>query len=125
MRKLVIGVALVLLAAGAMADTAAKAVYDLRCAKCHGETGKGNPNALETVCEGVDPLKLTLAGSVRRTDADLRSRILDGADDMPAYREKLTTDQVDALVAYIRSLFSKAATPSPARVSAAVPVPPP
>lgn len=125
MRKFVIGVGLVLMGAGALADTAAKVVYDLRCAKCHGETGAGNPKALETVCEGVDPLKLTLAGSARRTDADLRARILDGADDMPAYREKLTSEQVDALVAYIRTLLSVPAKPSPVRVSPAGPVPPP
>lgn len=114
-RKLAIPLALLLAAgSGFGAEIDAKALFNTKCAKCHGETGAGNPKALETVCEGVDPAKLKLAGIGKRSDAEIRKQILDGSADMPAYREKLTAEQVDALLAHLRTLV-----PTPAAAPAA------
>ncbi len=76
------------------------AVYKAKCASCHGPDGKGETSIGKS-------MKLRGLGSAdvqKITDADLTKVISDGKGKMPAYKSKLTADEIKALVAYIRTL---------------------
>jgi cytochrome c6 len=77
------------------ADMAAD-VYKSKCAMCHGPDGKGKMAGTKD---------LGSADIQKMSDADLAAVITNGKPPkMPAYKGKLTDDQVKDMVAYIRSL---------------------
>jgi mono/diheme cytochrome c family protein len=79
-------------------------VYAAKCASCHGKAGKGNP----AMAKGfkVDPAALDLTDEATAAQADdaLEAVTLKGKGKMPAFGEKLKAEEVEALLAYIRSL---------------------
>lgn len=76
------------------------AVYKAKCASCHGPDGKG-----ETAIGKSMKLKSLGSADVQKTsDADLTKIIADGKGKMPAYKGKLSADEIKALVTYIRTL---------------------
>jgi cytochrome c6 len=81
------------------ADGAAD-VYKSKCASCHGPDGKG-----ETAIGKNMKLKdLASADVQKQSDADLTTVIEKGKKPMPGYEGKLTKEQIDGLVKYIRAL---------------------
>jgi cytochrome c oxidase cbb3-type subunit 3 len=66
------------------------------CAGCHGADGKGKP-AFKDI-----PDFTNAAWQAKETDAELIETIKNGHKPMPAYKDKLSDDQVKALVAYVR-----------------------
>ncbi len=75
------------------------AVYKAKCASCHGPDGKG-----ETSIGKSMKLKSLGSADVQKTsDADLTKVIADGKGKMPAYKAKLSADEIKAVVAYIRT----------------------
>lgn len=95
-------IALVLLTA-AKPQTASegKSLYDAKCAICHAEDGTGNP-AMKGMAGG-DLSKLNVADS-KLSDADMFTVIRDGRNKMPAYKGKITDEQIKSVVTYIRTL---------------------
>jgi cytochrome c6 len=88
-----------LFAMPAKADDAA-ALFKGKCAGCHGADGKGDTSMGKM-------FKLRDFGSVdvqKQTDAQLTDIITNGKEKMPAYKGKLTDDQIKQIVAFIRSL---------------------
>ena len=83
------------LAADATAD-----VFKSKCASCHGADGKGDTPA------GTKMKVKDLASDdvQKQSDADLAAIIEKGKKPMPGYEGKLTKEQIDGLVKYIRSL---------------------
>ena len=80
------------------ADAAAD--YKAKCATCHGPDGKGDTAMGKT-------MKVKDLGSAevqKQSDADMATIIEKGKKPMPGYEGKLTKDQIDALVKYVRSL---------------------
>jgi mono/diheme cytochrome c family protein len=79
------------------ADTGAD-VFKQKCAMCHGENGAG---------KGKVPA-LGSAEVQQKSDADLKAAtekgVKTGNGMMPGYAGKLTPEQIDGLVMYIRSL---------------------
>ena len=76
------------------------AIYKAKCAMCHGPDGAGQTTMGKN-------MKLRALGSAevqKQTDAELVKWIADGKGKMPAYKGKLTTADIDALVAFIRTL---------------------
>ena len=76
------------------------ALYKAKCAMCHGPDGAGQTTMGKN-------LKLRDLGSEdvqKQKDADLVKWIADGKGKMPAYKGKLTAEEIDALVAFIRTL---------------------
>ena len=80
------------------------AVYTEKCAKCHGDKGEGNLKATEKLCK-VPIEKLKLDPIAAKGDADVRKVTAEGKDKMPAYKEKLTAEEIDAVAAYCRKLI--------------------
>ena len=83
------------LAANATAD-----VYKSKCASCHGADGKGD-TPVGTKMKVKD---LASDDVQKQSDADLAAIIEKGKKPMPGYEGKLTKDQIDGLVKYMRSL---------------------
>ncbi len=83
------------------------AIYAEKCKKCHGEQGEGNPKALEKLCKGLELDQLKLDPIATKSDEEVRKITLEGKDKMPAYADKLTAEEIDAVVAHMRTLFPK------------------
>jgi mono/diheme cytochrome c family protein len=80
------------------ADAAAD--YKAKCATCHGPDGKGDTAMGKT-------MKVKDLGSAevqKQSDADVATIIEKGKKPMPGYEGKLTKEQIDSLVKYVRSL---------------------
>ena len=70
-----------------------------KCVGCHGPDGKGK---LKGAPDFTDA-----AWQKKATDAQMAETIKKGHKPMPAYEDKLSADQITALVAYVRSLGKK------------------
>ncbi len=99
-RELCLACALVfIVGASARADDSAS-LFKTKCAACHGADGSGDTSMGKA-------LKIRDLGSAevqKQTDAQLTEIVSNGKSPMPAYKGKLTEDQIKGLVAYIRSL---------------------
>lgn len=77
----------------------AKALFDARCARCHGEDGRGKTKLGEMLV----PPDLTNAEWQRGvSDAQMRDSISKGVGEMPAFSRKLSRRDITTLVAYVR-----------------------
>lgn len=81
------------------ADTGAD-VFKTKCAACHGADGKGET----TMGKNLKLKDLGSADVQSKSDGDLTKLIEDGKKPMPAYKGKLTDDQIKDVVKYIRTL---------------------
>lgn len=105
MRKFIQATVIVMALAFVMATSAFAAdsgadVFKSKCAGCHGATGAGDTGMGKS-------LKLKDLGSAEvqgKSDADLTEVITKGKKPMPGYEGKLTNDQIQDVVKYIRSL---------------------
>jgi cytochrome c6 len=70
---------------------------------CHGADGTGSTPAGKAM--KVRDLSSTEVQA--QTDAQLAAIVTDGKNKMPAYKGKLTDDQIKGLVAFIRSVAKK------------------
>jgi mono/diheme cytochrome c family protein len=75
-----------------------------KCAGCHQADGKGNP-AMKASMKDL-PDFTDAAWQKKATDAEMIETIKNGHKPMPAYKDKLTEDQIKALVAYVRKFAS-------------------
>ena len=82
----------------------AKKLYATNCMICHKDSGKGGKVTIEG--KTIEPDDLTSAKMKAKSDDKLVTYIIDGAPDdgMPAFKGKLTDDQIKSVVKYIRSL---------------------
>lgn len=79
------------------------AVYKAKCALCHGPDGDGNTPMGKKL-----GLKALSSAEVRKlTDDQIRQTIVKGKGKMPSFDKKVTNDQLQPLVAHIRSLGKK------------------
>ena len=79
---------------------ATRAIYKEHCSKCHGDTGGGG----RVQIEGHELRVPSLTGehAKKPSDEKLAGKISNGDDDMPAFKEKLTAEQINDLVRFIR-----------------------
>lgn len=90
---------------------AARSTYDKECKSCHGTKGTGGPVKLE------DGTKLKVPSfqddrAVRHPDSDYLKQITKGGDGMPAFEKKLTPEQMNDLIKFIREVFQPFAAPA-------------
>ena len=62
------------------------ATYTAKCKMCHGASGEKNFSDLS------------------KSEADLTKSVTDGKGKMPAYKTKLSVDEIKGVVAYIKTL---------------------
>ena len=100
MKRFAITVALLAMISGVAVAEDGAAIYKTKCAMCHGPDGSGKT----MMGEKLKIPDLHSADVQKRSDADLKSIVTKGKDKMPAYETKLSKEQIDKLVAYIRDL---------------------
>ncbi|MFZ0745259.1 MAG: cytochrome c [Terracidiphilus sp.] len=88
------------IAAPTFAQNAGADVYKSKCAPCHGVDGKAATPAGKVLkaASFKDPT------IVKTGDAQLIAIVKSGKNKMPAFAGKLSDDQIEAAVAYIRTL---------------------
>ena len=79
-------------AAGAGDVKAGEKLYKRKCAICHGDQG-----------QGASALKIKDPAVLNKADEELRKFITDGGNGMPAYGKTLKPEEIDSLVAFLRS----------------------
>ena len=86
------------------ADGDAASLFKAKCAACHAADGSGNT----TIGKQMQTPDLRSEEVQKQTDAQLIDATTNGkGKKMPAYKDKLTGDQIKQLVAYIRELAKK------------------
>jgi cytochrome c6 len=91
----VLAVAVVFVAGAARADGAG-AIFEKKCAPCHGKDGKGQTKMGEKM--GVKDLATSAA-----TAADLEKTIADGRGKMPAFKGKVSDEEIKAIAAFVKA----------------------
>lgn len=81
------------------ADTGAD-LFKAKCAMCHGANGAGDT----AMGKNMKLRDLGSADVQKQTDAELNTIITKGKKPMAAYEGKLTGDQINELVKFIRTL---------------------
>lgn len=86
------------------ADVAAgETIYKQRCAVCHGASGDGNTPMAKRFNPAPESFTDTKYMK-RRSDEELTKIITDGKRPMPSYGRKLSAEQIQNVLAYIRTL---------------------
>jgi mono/diheme cytochrome c family protein len=82
------------------AQSDAAKTYKANCALCHGADGSGNTGP----GKAFHAQDLRSGDTQKQTDAQLTEVITKGRDKMPAFGTKLKPEDIQKLVAHIRSL---------------------
>jgi cytochrome c6 len=91
MKRILFALAALSLAGAAHADAA---LFQSKCAACHGKDGK--PSAVGQKMGAKD---LT---TVKESEKEIAATITNGKGKMPAYKDKLTDAQIESLAKYIK-----------------------
>jgi len=88
------------LAQGGAASDSGADTYKSTCLMCHGADGTGNTPAGKAfrAASLKDPMV------VNKSNEELTTVIKNGKDKMPSFKDKLTDEQIKAVLAYIRAL---------------------
>lgn len=81
-----------------------RASYEKNCKSCHGGNGEGGPVKLEDGTKLKVP-SLREGHALRHPDSDFVKQITKGGDGMPAFGEKLKTEEINDMVRFIRHEF--------------------
>jgi mono/diheme cytochrome c family protein len=82
---------------------AASANYQKNCESCHAENGEGGPVKTPQKEIKVPSLKSDHAKS--RTDEHLTKMITNGEEDMPAFKDKMSSTEIADMVKFVRKHF--------------------
>jgi len=97
--KSLLVVACLALASSAFAADGA-AVFKAKCAMCHGADGSASTGMGKSM--GLKPLSSPEVQKM--SDADLTALVSSGKGKMPAYKGKLSDDEINAVVKYVKTL---------------------
>jgi len=100
-RTIVIALALCVFALPLFADGAA--LYKSKCVACHGPDGAGQT----AMGKSMKLRDLRSAEVQKQTDLELMKIISGGKGKMPPYGKQMSTKDVEALIAHIRTLKGK------------------
>jgi len=92
------------------AFAATRAIFEKNCVTCHQKTGEGGPVKLEDGTKLKVP-SLRAGHALNHPDSDFVKQITKGGDGMPAFKDKLTPEQINELVRFIRHEFQGGQTP--------------
>ena len=87
-----------------------RGIYAKDCQNCHAADGTGGPVKLEDGKTLKVP-SLRAVHALRHSDADFHRQITEGGDGMPAFKDKLTQQQIDELLRFVRQEFQPGHTP--------------
>lgn len=96
----------------------ARSTYNATCARCHKANGEGGVAELDP---GEKPLKVPSfkeGHALKHTDAEYARQIANGGEGMPAFKKRLTEQQIKDLVRLIRRDFQGGAGASASNANA-------
>jgi len=106
--KAFLSLALTLLAASAMTlrGADAKANWDANCVQCHGKDGKADTKMGKTLnAKDLTDAKVQATFSDAKAAESIKNGVKEnGKTTMKAFGDKLSDDEIKALVAYVRTL---------------------
>jgi mono/diheme cytochrome c family protein len=79
----------------------ARANYAKDCSSCHGQDGHGGP-VKTTDGKILKVPSLTEGHALKHDDADYVEQITKGGDGMPSFKDKLSPDEINAMVRFVR-----------------------
>ena len=93
--------------ASASADEFAHAreIYGKNCEACHGPNAEGGLAKVDNKQIKVPSLKSDHA--IKHTDEKLTKTITNGEEEMPSFKDKLSPDEINQMVRYIRQVVQK------------------
>ncbi len=89
-------------ASRAMAADDAAATFKSQCVVCHGADGTGTPTG-----KSLKVADLTSEAVQKTPNAQLAAVVSDGKNNMPPFKNSLSKEQIDGLVAYVKATFGK------------------
>ena len=92
------------------AFAATRAIYEKDCKECHGATGTGGPVKLTDGTKLKVP-SLREGHALRHPDSDFTKQIEKGGDGMPAFKDKLSAQQITDMISFIRHEFQGGMAP--------------
>jgi cytochrome c6 len=104
--KAILRFSAILVCAGAVASACAEpasSVYKAKCAACHGAVGDASTPA----GKALKVPSFTSESVLKETDANMLSIAMYGKGKMPAWNDKLSADQLRALIAFIHTFQKK------------------
>src|SRR3954447_19732745 len=104
MKTLLLVSGLLMAAVGTLNAADAKENWDKQCAKCHGADGKGQTkmgkqNGAKDYTDAKVQAEIKDEAAIKTIKEGL---VVDGKKKMDGYKDKLSDDEIKALVAYIR-----------------------
>ena len=81
----------------------ARANYAQHCSACHGDEGKGGLVKVDNVKLKVP--NLTEGHALEHPDEKLVKQVTNGGDGMPKFKDKLSPEEINAMVHFIRHEF--------------------
>jgi len=95
---------LLLMLGGCARDRSAPGLYRSYCRRCHGAEGEGKPRALKLYPKS----NLLISEMVLQGDREaVRDRIANGEGPMPAFKRRLTPEELESLVDFTIRLASE------------------
>ena len=76
-----------------------KTTFKTTCIACHGADGAGS-----SLGKSLKVPDLRAADIQKKSDAELKTSVSDGKGNMPSFKNSLSADQIQALIAYVREL---------------------
>ena len=101
---------------------ATREFYADNCATCHKEDGEGGMVKIDNKRLKVPPF--SKGHALSHTDEEFAKQIINGGDGMPAFKDKMTPDEINLMVRYVRKQFQAGANPT-APQGKAIPSAPP
>jgi cytochrome c6 len=86
-------------------SSAGAGVFKSKCVTCHGQDGSGT-----AVGKSLKVVDLRSAEVQGKSDAELTQVISDGKNNMPGFKGNITDDEIQAVLAHVRTLAAKGAS---------------
>jgi cytochrome c6 len=83
-------------------DAAGEQTYKSNCVVCHGADGTGSPTG-----KALKAPDLHSDAVQKMTVAEMVTQVSDGKNNMPPFKSTLSKEQIQGVVAYVRSAFGK------------------
>jgi cytochrome c6 len=84
-------------------NTGGAEIFNQMCVGCHGPDGKSQTD----MGKQVQAADLTSTAIQKLTDSSLSRVVENGKEKMPAFKDKLSSDEIKSVVAYVRQLPKK------------------